>query len=168
MARRKSQQNGPGLFHEQELRAARLTRPIRRQRALFIPYMLRGESSMPGLRGTAQDRAYELAVKWADLEAQGHLADYRETSVDTQFLDQLFGEGLGYRVKTVSPDAWQLEHKFSVPGVGIADGALGDFSPHAHAPTAIIELKDGSVDLDRDRSNGRTAVQQCWDYLNAC
>ena len=23
------------------------------------------------------------------------------------------------------------------------------------------------TDLDRDRSNGRTAVQQCWDYLNA-
>jgi hypothetical protein len=23
------------------------------------------------------------------------------------------------------------------------------------------------TDLDRDRSNGRTAVQQCWDYINA-
>src|SRR4029079_18396617 len=28
-------------------------------------------------------------------------------------------------------------------------------------------LKGALIDLDRDRSNGRTAVQQCWDYLNA-
>ena len=30
-----------------------------------------------------------------------------------------------------------------------------------------MELKDSGVNLDRDRFNGRTAVQQCWDYLNA-
>ena len=51
-------------------------------------------------------------------------------------------------------------------GVGTADAALGDF-PAVRAPAAVIELKDARTDLDRDRSNGRTAVQQCWDYLNA-
>ena len=34
-------------------------------------------------------------------------------------------------------------------------------------PVAVVELKGAMTDLDRDRSNGRTAVQQCWDYLNA-
>ena len=34
-------------------------------------------------------------------------------------------------------------------------------------PLAVVELKGATTDLDRDRSNGRTAVQQCWDYLNA-
>ena len=29
----------------------------------------------------------------------------------------------------------------------------------------MIELKGPKVHLDRDRSNGRTAVAQCWDYL---
>ena len=29
----------------------------------------------------------------------------------------------------------------------------------------MIELKGPKVHLDRDRSNGRTAVGQCWDYL---
>ncbi len=29
----------------------------------------------------------------------------------------------------------------------------------------MIELKGPKVHLDRDRSNGRTAVDQCWDYL---
>lgn len=164
MARRKNgNHNGPGLFDEQE---RQLERRIRRQRALFIPRFLREASLNLHLRNEAQDKAYEIALRWADLETKGHLPQYKETSIDTQFLDQLFGEGLGYRVKTANPDAWQLEHKFSVPGVGIADAALGDF-PRSHEPTVVVELKGALTDLDRDRSNGRTAVQQCWDYLNA-
>lgn len=118
------------------------------------------------LSGSAQDNAHSIAVRWADLETSGKLAQQKETSIDTQFLDQLFGRGLGYSVKTESPSNWQLEHKFTVAGVGIADGALGDF-PAAKSPSVVIELKDASTDLDRDRFKGRTAVQQCWDYLNA-
>ena len=97
---------------------------------------------------------------------RGHLPQYKETSIDTQFLDQLFGEGLGYQLKTTSPESWQLEHKFTVPEVGTADAALGEF-PKSAVPTVVVELKGSRTDLDRDRSNGRTAVQQCWDYLNA-
>lgn len=77
----------------------------------------------------------------------------------------MFAEGLGYANKTSSPAAWRLELKFSVGGVGTADGALGEF-PNS-PPIAVIELKDARTDLDRDRSNGRTAVGQCWDYMNA-
>ena len=164
MARRKkANQNGPGLFDEQE---RHLERRIRRQRALFIPRFLREAAASVQLRDAAQDKAYSIAVRWADLETSGRLPGYNETSIDTQFLDQLFGEGLGYQVKTTSPEAWQLEHKFAVPGVGTADAALGDF-PKSLEPTVVIELKGAVTDLDRDRSNGRTAVQQCWDYLNA-
>ena len=50
--------------------------------------------------------------------------------------------------------------------MGAADAALGEF-PQLNVPLAVIELKGATTDLDRDRSNGRTAVQQCWDYLNA-
>ncbi|HEY2841802.1 MAG TPA: DNA methyltransferase, partial [Pirellulales bacterium] len=127
---------------------------------------MREAASNLQLKDAAQDKAYAIAVRWADLETQGHLPQYKETSIDTQFLDQLFGDGLGYGVKTANPEAWQLEHKFTVPGVGIADGAFGDF-PQMREPTVIVELKGALTDLDRDRSNGRTAVQQCWDYLNA-
>ena len=164
MARKKGGAHyGPGLFEEQE---RRLVRSLRRQRALFIPRLLAGATSQTLLKGSAQDRAYEIAVHWADLESNGHLIRHKETSIDTQFLDQLFGEGLGYQVKTISPEAWQLEHKFAVPGVGTADAALGEF-PTIRVPTVVVELKGAMTDLDRDRSNGRTAVQQCWDYLNA-
>jgi type I restriction-modification system DNA methylase subunit len=164
MAKKTTQaRDGARLFEQQE-RAHE--RRVRRQRALFIPRYLRELSQSSSLEGEARDRAYAIAVRWAELESSGKLAEHKETSIDTQFLDQLFGEGLGYAVKTISPDAWQLEHKITVPGVGTADGALGDF-PAAKQPSVVIELKDANNDIDRDRSNGRTAVQQCWDYLNA-
>ncbi|MCA9273330.1 MAG: N-6 DNA methylase [Phycisphaerales bacterium] len=155
--------DGPRLFehHEQVL-----NRRIRRQRALFIPKFIREAAANQQLNGAAQNSAYEIAVRWADLETSGNLAKHKETSIDTQFLDQLFGEGLGYQVKTRSPADFHLEHKYTVSGVGIADAALGEF-PNANSPTVVVELKNAQTDLDRDRSNGRTAVQQCWDYLNA-
>ena len=59
-----------------------------------------------------------------------------------------------------------MEYEFHVNDVGAADAALGQF-PRLNVPLAVIELKGATTDLDRDRSNGRTAVQQCWDYLNA-
>lgn len=164
MARRKNgRDNGPGLFEAQE---RKLVRSIRRQRALFIPRFLREAASSSQLNDAAQKHAYDIALRWAKLETNGHLPEYKETSIDTQFLDQLFGEGFGYAVKTNSPGAWQLEHKFAVRGVGTADAALGEF-PNCQVPAAVVELKGALTDLDRDRSNGRTAVQQCWDYLNA-
>src|ERR1019366_2626676 len=161
MARKKNNfPTGPNLFEEQERHRMRR---IRRQRALFIPRFLHEAGGNLHLKDAKQDNAYAIALRWADLETNGHLLQYKETSIDTQFLDQLFGEGLGYQVKTTSPLEWQLEHKFSVPGIGIADAALGEF-PTA-GPLVAIELKGAKADLDRDRSQGRTAVQQCWDYI---
>lgn len=164
MARRKDQpEAGVGLFELQERQRAL---KLRRQRALFIPRLLADAASGERLAGEARDRAFEIATRWADRESSGRLKKDKETTIDTQFLDQLFGEGLGYKLKTASPDAWHLEHKFSIPAVGTADAALGDF-PAASSPTVVIELKGATTDLDRDRSNGRTAVQQGWDYRNA-
>jgi hypothetical protein len=139
---------------------------MRRQRALFIPRFVTEAAANLQLAGPAQDKAHQIALHWAALETNGHLPKCKETSIHTQFLDQLFGEGLGYQLKTTSPDAYQLEPKFTVQGVGTADAALGEF-PQARVPTVVVELKGALTDLDRDRSNGRSAVQQCWDYLNA-
>lgn len=164
MARRASEPfKEPGLF--QNLDRLERTRR-RRQSALLIPRFVEEAAQRLTLADDCLDRAHKIAIRWADLESSGRLAEHKETSIDSQFLDQLFGEGLGYRLKTRDPSDYQLEHKFSVPCVGIADAALGEF-PQANSPVAVIELKDSMTDLDRARSNGRTAVQQCWDYLNA-
>ena len=57
---------------------------------------------------------------------------FKEKSIAPQFLGQFFGEGLGYQVKTASPDDWQMEYEFYVKDVGTADAALGQF-PRAQA-----------------------------------
>lgn len=144
----------------------KLERRGRARRPLILPRLLRDEAH--GLTD-AEDiqRAHEIIRKWADLERDGHLRR-KETALDAAFLAEVFGEALGYSMATQSPQQYQLERNFTVPGVGTADGAIGEFTPGA-TPTlaAVIELKSADVDLDRDRSQGRTPVQQCWDYLNA-
>ena len=93
MAQRKSSRHsGPSLFEEQE---RLLVRSIRRQRALFIPRFLRDAAMNAQLQDAAQDKAFEIVVRWADRESSGRLDKDKETTIDTQFLDQLFGEGLG-------------------------------------------------------------------------
>lgn len=129
--------DGTSLYEQQEYFASRR---LRRQRALFIPRLLHAESKSSSVSKANQERAYEIVERWADRETSLRLRDDKETSIDTQFLDQIFGEGLGYELKTKSPESWQLEHKFSVPDIGTADAALGNF-PKAPA-AVIIELKN--------------------------
>ncbi len=88
----------------------------------------------------AQDRAYEIALHWADLESSGELVQFKEKSIAPQFLGEFFGEGLGYQVKMASPDDWQMEYEFYVKDVGTADAALGQF-PGTGLPLAVVELK---------------------------
>jgi hypothetical protein len=128
----RSRTGGPDLFAKLENRGRRL---------LFLPRFLAEETDAAFLRGKEQDRAHEILRKWADMEAKGHL-DVKETAIDANFLQEVFGEALGYKSKTQSPDDYQLERNFTVPGVGTADGALGKFSPGATAPpVAVIERK---------------------------
>ncbi len=138
-----------------------------RRRSLFIPRLLREEAENKYHQGTEQDKAYTIIEHWADLESQGHLAR-KETSLDAEFLHEIFGDALGYRTVTNSPSDYNLDRAFTIPGTGLVDGALGHFSSNRSVtPIAVIELKSADVNLDRDKSNGRTPVQQCWDYLNA-
>lgn len=139
----------------------------RRRRALILPRFLAAEADTFYFRTPQRDRAFVILTKWADMQAQGHLTK-KETALDAGFLLEVFGEALGYKPVTHSPEHYALERNFTVPGVGTADGALGEFSTTAPPkPVAVIELKDAATDLDRDKFNGRTAVQQCWDYLYA-
>ncbi len=104
--------------------------------------------------------------RWADL-AESHALDHKEVSLDAEFLRVIFCDGLGYKSRTDSPAAYQLERQFTVPGGGAADGALGRFkTDEPLRPLALIECKAIAADLDHDKSNGRTPVQQLWDYLN--
>ena len=142
-------------------------REIRRRSGLVLNRFLVEEADKMYYRGPEQDSAHAILVRWADLDREGHLAR-KETSLDADFLREVFGGALHYRSATQSPEAYELERNFTIPGVGAADGALGNFAPGAaSSPLVVVELKAADADLDRDKFNGRTPVQQCWDYLNA-
>ena len=144
-----------------------LSAALRRRRPLILPRYLKEEGDKLKHRGIDLEKAHQVILRWASLEAEGHLRR-KETSLDADFLNEVFGEALGYKTATQSPKQYQLERQYSVSGVGTADGALGHFGPESsQSPTAVIELKDAETDIDRDKFNGRTPVQQCWDYLIA-
>jgi hypothetical protein len=139
----------------------------RRRQSLFLPRYLQKGSRDQRLTGQEQERAYEIICRWADLESSGKLESMKETTLEGEFLTEVFGEALGYALFSENKEQWNIQPKFSVNG-GEADAAIGMFEHgQKHAPFALIELKGPTKNLDRDRFNGRTAVQQCWDYLNA-
>ncbi|MBI3839782.1 MAG: N-6 DNA methylase [Planctomycetia bacterium] len=153
----------------QDRRVSELFAPAstRRRRSLILPKYLADEADKLIHKGERQDQAHEVLKKWAKLESEGHIFK-KETAVDADFLLDVFGHALGYRAFTESPEHYELQRNFTVPGIGTADGALGLFmAAHGDPPLVVIEFKDADTDLDRDKFNGRTAVQQCWDYLNA-
>ncbi len=111
------------------------------------------------------DAAHGILIKWADLESSGQLAQMHENQLQGEFLGDVFGNALGYTRFSDGAGRWTLEQHHGIGGQE-PDAILGDFKPNkGREPRAIVELKGPRVHLDRDRSNGRTAVQQCWDYF---
>ena len=105
--------------------------------------------------------------RWAEL-ATGAALTAKETALDAEFLKVIFGEALGYRGRTDTPDAFQIERQFPVPEAGYADAALGTFvaGQPLGQPAVVVECKGIKTDLDHDKSNGKTAVEQLWGYLD--
>ncbi len=114
------------------------------------------------------DRAHEIVCKWAELESGGKLAKMKESTIEGEFCKEVFGDALGYDFFADNKERWNFQPKFFVNG-GQADAAIGNFDAKRKKPQvrAVIELKGPTTNVDKDRSQGRTAVQQCWDYLNA-
>ena len=109
--------------------------------------------------------AHAVLVKWADLETSGRLAELNETQMQGDCLAQVFGDALGYAGPLDGKELWHREQHYPIDGETL-DAVLGFFrQAESHRLLAVIELKGAKVHLDRHRSNGRTAVGQCWDYL---
>ena len=137
----------------------------RRHPYLILPKLLAESAMKYPFEPLRLEQTTAVLAKWADLAAKGALK-HKETSLDAEFLRVIFADALGYKSRTDSPDSYELERQFTVTGAGTADGALGRFGTDKDQnPLAIIECKGASTDLDHDKSNGRTAVQQLSDYL---
>jgi hypothetical protein len=137
----------------------------RQKRPLFIQAYLKEKSQDQRLQDDRCERAHEIIVKWADLESSGALQTQMESNLEGEFLTQVFGEALGYTLFSEGQSQWNLKPKFRLNDQ-IADAAIGFFDAHREvAPRAVIELKGPTVNVDRDKFDGRTPVHQCWDYL---
>ncbi|MBL7214424.1 MAG: N-6 DNA methylase [Phycisphaerae bacterium] len=140
----------------------------RRHKSLFLPKLVEKLVSHKQITDNeAFKTAHEIFCKWADLEDKGKLKHRTESNLEGEFVTEVFGKALGYSVFSDDKDNWELEQKYTVDG-GEVDAVLGLFQTHRKkTPHAVIELKGPTVNVDRDKSNGRTPVDQCWDYLYA-
>jgi len=137
----------------------------RQKRPLFVQAYLKEKSQDHRLQDDRCERAHDIIVKWADLESKGVLQTQTESSLEAEFLTDVFGDALGYTMFSEGKTQWNLQPKFRLNDQ-TADAAIGFFEAHQKiAPRAVIELKGPTANVDRDKSNGRTPVQQCWDYL---
>lgn len=161
--KQKSKPGIAGIHDDQNLfRAA----AVRRHRTLILPRYLEEASFHIRNRADEIAAAHQIFLRWADLESNHQLAG-NETTLDDSFRQEIFATALGYSSSTMSPASFYYQKGFHVPGSGPPDGVLGNFPPvSASSIRACLELKNASTDLDHDKFNGRTPVQQCWDYLN--
>lgn len=137
----------------------------RQKRPLFVEAYLKKESQDNRLQDDRCKRAHTILVKWADLESGGKLRTQKESNLEAEFLTQVFGEALGYSLFSEGQTQWNLKPKFRLNDQ-TADAAIGFFDARRETPPrAVIELKGPTINVDRDRFNGRTPVRQCWDYL---
>ncbi|MDO8630790.1 MAG: N-6 DNA methylase [Phycisphaerales bacterium] len=103
--------------------------------------------------------------RWVELEASGRLEGMKETTLRPHFLQEIFTDALHYVSATENQTRWHIHHEFPINN-GSADAAIGWFSAENGRPRAVVEIKGPTVNLDRDRSQGRTPVEQLWGYLD--
>jgi hypothetical protein len=135
---------------------------------LILKRLLREEALDMRLDEEEMKKAHDILVRWAELESSGRLSSFSEAQMQGDFLTQVFGDVLGYTGFLEGSENWHRIQHETVYGHQ-PDAILGIFKATdvkgKRKPSAIVELKGSCKHLDRDRSNGRTAVEQCWDYL---
>ncbi|NOG54443.1 MAG: N-6 DNA methylase [Planctomycetes bacterium] len=135
---------------------------------LILERYLREAADDRQLDDTETDAAYAILCKWADFETSGRLLKLKETQLQGDFLHEVFGQALGYVRAAENAEEWNLEQHRSF-GMQTPDAVLGHFTDDdgndSGTPLAVVELKGPTVHVDHDRSNNRTAIEQCWDYL---
>jgi hypothetical protein len=136
------------LFALESARAARQAKTDR----LILAHLLAKAAADRRLDEERITAAHQI-MRWADMDTSGRLEQFSETSVQGQFLSQVFGEALGYKEPTENTETWHQEQHRSIAGQ-TPDAVLGRFSQADPAgPLAVAELKGPEVHLDRDRSN---------------
>jgi len=150
----------PKLFHAESPRAIR---PAKTDR-LILKRELNQVAQDKRLERSVLEASHAVLVHWADLESSGKLERIKEEQLQGEFLADIFGKALHYVGHLSGTDTWNYVQHPKLNNQ-TPDAALGFFTESGADFRAVIELKGPLVDLDYHRSAGRTAVDQCWDYL---
>lgn len=118
-------------------------------------------------------KRHEILQSWIETLKMGTLEKVKETSLQGDFLKDIFQDILGYRsVISGEGKTWEIHAEQTISdGGGFADGALGLFTniegKLQGKIIAPIELKNAKNDLDRPAPGRKlSAVEQGWQYAN--
>ncbi|WP_254174179.1 Eco57I restriction-modification methylase domain-containing protein [Planktothrix pseudagardhii] len=121
---------------------------------------------------------HEILQRWINTLKAGTLEKVKETSLQGDFLKDIFQDILGYRsVISGEGKTWEIHAEQTISdGGGFADGALGLFTAIEGKGGKVklqgkiiapIELKSAKDDLDRPAPGRKlSAVEQGWQYAN--
>ena len=93
---------------------------------LFLAKYLTEEADRLMVGEAEMERVAVVLKKWADAAIAGHL-DKKETSLDGDFLAIIFGEALGYKTSTDSPNDFHREKNPTIPGARASPTERSDF-----------------------------------------
>ena len=113
----------------------------------------------------------EILNDWFQKCKSGKLSKQNETSIGADFINDIFGDVLGFNYR--NPNNWNLEKELKTIVDGKKpDGAIGYFKVNEELNKevhGIIELKDANTDLDKaqNRPNDRrTPIEQAFSYTS--
>lgn len=121
---------------------------------------------------------HDILQRWINTLKAGTLEKVKETSLQGDFLKDIFQDILGYRsVISGEGKTWEIHAEQTISdGGGFADGALGLFTAIEGKGGKVklqgkiiapIELKSAKDDLDRPAPGRKlSAVEQGWQYAN--
>lgn len=122
-------------------------------------------TSIPGI-----DAKRKIIERWIAELHSGRISQSKEEEIKPRFLDQLFGDVLGYSFN--GANSWNGRPEFkSLVDATKADAALGFFvltqTGVVNEVMVVVEIKDFSTDLDNDKnSKQQTAIDQAFSYAH--
>lgn len=109
--------------------------------------------------------------RWVKENKDKTIYNKKEEQLQSDFLNDIFGEVLGYAYKR-GLDIYNLEKEEKSKTDGTKpDGSLGYFTKDNMDTRVVIELKDAYTDLDHKqnrKNDNRTPVEQAFSYVSKC
>lgn len=139
--------------------------------AIFDPEILDSEitnfslESIPGIHDKRK-----IVACWIDELVSGRIAQSKEEEIKPRFLNEIFGDVLGYAFR--GSNSWNARFEFKTfVDTTKADAALGTFvlseTGIINDVIAIVEIKDFYSDLDKSKNNNnQTPLEQAFGYAH--